>query len=393
MMKRPFGCARAAAVAALAFAALVLALAVAGLVSNRNLPAASAVADRLADAEKARLSEAQHLRRSLGAAIWPGWDQADIPAILYNEEFAFLVGYPDPPPGWLELPGGEPRGGPWELVPDDLADGRAYYRQKLDPGVTPQSFTVKVGERWVASLQTHEWFGISLGRRIRSEIPAPLAPFVPYRAITKLFIGGSDGYVTLMLHETFHAFQGSVAPERLISAERATALEAEYERHIAETSPSWREELALLRRCAAVRSRDEALPLARELLAHRQARRRAQELADPLIEYERQREWLEGLGKYVELESWRQAAETAGYRPLPAIERDPGFEGYAGYPRKLSRELGEMERSARSDVRFYYAGMAQASLLDRLAPGWKEGALAGTASLDEMIADAVRGTD
>ena len=41
------------------------------------------------------------------------------------------------------------------------------------------------------------------------------------------------------------------------------------------------------------------------------------------------------------------------------------------------------------DLRFYLSGMAQARLLDRLAPGWKEKALPGPATLESLIRAAM----
>ena len=80
--------------------------------SNLGLPQRSTTLDHLSELEKARLSEVLHLRSALGDAVWPGWSQADIPLIVYNEQYAFLVGYPDPPAGWLKVPNLEPRDEP-----------------------------------------------------------------------------------------------------------------------------------------------------------------------------------------------------------------------------------------------------------------------------------------
>jgi hypothetical protein len=41
------------------------------------------------------------------------------------------------------------------------------------------------------------------------------------------------------------------------------------------------------------------------------------------------------------------------------------------------------------DGRFYYSGMAQAYLLDRLSPGWKKTALDAGAHLDDLLAAAL----
>ena len=150
--------------------------------SNLNLPLHSQVTDRLPDLEKARLAEATHLRRSLGDTVWPGWGVEEIPIIVYNEEYAFLVGYPDPPTGWVRMPQNEPRGGPWEAVPDDTFEGQVYYRQRLpDPEITPENFTVLVGERWAATIQTKEYAEIEFYAGFREEIPPALRSIFPYR--------------------------------------------------------------------------------------------------------------------------------------------------------------------------------------------------------------------
>jgi hypothetical protein len=41
------------------------------------------------------------------------------------------------------------------------------------------------------------------------------------------------------------------------------------------------------------------------------------------------------------------------------------------------------------DGRFYYSGMAQAYLLDRLSPGWKQSAFQPGVYLDELLAAAI----
>ena len=109
---------------------LALGLILLSVASNVLEPDRSSITDRLAGAEKARLAEALHLRQALGDIVWPGWSEADIPVILYNEEYAFLVRYHEPPVGWTKVPQNLFRGGSWELVPNDTFEGRVYYRQR-----------------------------------------------------------------------------------------------------------------------------------------------------------------------------------------------------------------------------------------------------------------------
>lgn len=223
----------------------------------------------------------------------------------------------------------------------------------------------------------------------RDLLPPVVESVVPYRLVLPLFIGGTDGYISLVLHEAFHAYQGTVAPATLTSAEEVTALEAEYGGHEADMRAAWRDELSLLATAAASGARDDPASHARRFLAHRTARRAAVRLAPNLVDYERKREWLEGLAKYVELEAWRTASVTGRYRPRPSVTRDPDFQAYSTFPAKWSRELGQMKRMASAETRFYYSGLAQAVLLDRVMPGWKDGALTDGVWLEDLIAESL----
>jgi hypothetical protein len=112
-----------------------------------------------------------------------------------------------------------------------------------------------------------------------------------------------------------------------------------------------------------------------------------------LVDYERQREWLEGLAKYAELAIGRAAATTAGYQPAPAIANDPDFRHYTTRERFWSLQLDEVRRlSGRSgETRFYYTGAAQAALLDRLMPAWKAQILTTDMTLEDVLRAAVTG--
>jgi hypothetical protein len=96
------------------------------------------------------------------------------------------------------------------------------------------------------------------------------------------------------------------------------------------------------------------------------------QITSQLAGYEQQREWLEGLARYAELEIWRQA-DRGEYLPATGAEALTDFKGYAGFEKRWSQEIDQMKRMAddEGDGRFYYSGMAQAFLLDRLLPDWK----------------------
>ncbi|MCB8952701.1 MAG: hypothetical protein H6650_11865 [Ardenticatenales bacterium] len=363
--------------------------------NTRRLPNQSAISDRLSPAEKARLAELFHLRQTVGESVWPGWGQADIPVIAYNESYAFLLGLDDPAVGWLQMPQNRPRGGPWEMVPGDTFLGRPYYRQELTNGITPQAFTVRVGEVWVASLQTKEWLEIALRQQTQAELPAPLDQALPYAWLIPPLIGHTEGYIAKVAHETFHAYQGQVAPERLDNAETAQqSYASRYPWNDPLFTDDWRQELSLLAAALEADSPADRTELVRRFLAQRDHRRLQRGLPAAGEIYERQREWLEGMALYVELATWRQASQS-DYAPLPElVALDADFYGYGDFDGQWRRAISTLRRQAnQGDTRFYYSGMAQAFLLDALLPGWKDRIMEGGVWLEGLLAEAVAAAD
>jgi hypothetical protein len=366
------------------------------IISNRNLPLQSQVTDRLSTLEKARLAEAIQLKRILGNLVWPDWGKQDIPFIVYNEEYAFLVNYPKrevPPDGWLKMPQQVKRGGPWELVPGDVFQGQVYYRQRLlDPAITPENFTVLVDDHWVATMETKEYMEVAFYDDYRQELPPFLQTVFPYRIFWGMLMGETDTYLGGLEHEGFHSFQGSLAPERLEQAEVANRSETAYPWDDAAFGEAWVQEAGLLVEAVNAHTDAEAAGLARWFLETRDARRTNSALGSDLVDYERQREWLEGLAKYAELELTRIAGETPSYLPVSGLASDPDFKEYATRVRFWSQQLDEAKRSAGrvGETRFYYCGFAQAALLDRLLPGWKKQAFEPGVMLEDLLRVAVQ---
>lgn len=369
---------------------LCIGLAVVMSITNQNLPTQSEITDQLSEAEKAHLEEAFHLHQELGETVWSGWAQADIPIIVYNEAYAFLVGYPNPPSGWTKVPNEEQRGGPWEVVPGDTFRGQVYYRQTLpDPAKTPENFTVLVGNQWVATLQTKEYAEIAFITGFSEELPPPIRPIFPYRLAWNFLGGDTEVYIGGLAHESFHAYQGQKAKARLYQAEEVNRFESQYP--WAETSfeAAWKGELATLYDAAQAENESAAAELAQRFLKLRTQRRQDANLSADLIDYERQREWLEGLAKYTELELLKKAAETQDY--VPVLADDPQFEDYESSPKYWSQQLVEVKRSSgrEGDIRFYYSGRTIAVLLDRLMPSWKDQVWQEGVWLEDLLLEAV----
>ena len=364
--------------------------------SNSLLPSQTAQPDRLGDLDKARLAEALHLRRELGDSLWPGWAAADIPMILYNEGYAFLTGYSNPPDGWRKIPELESRGGPWEEVPGDSFEGKAYYRQPLaSSGTTPEAFVVRIGDRWISNLLTAEWMEINLGNEFRGMTPPIFQNVFPYRLAARAFLsvtGGKDLYICLLLHESFHAYEGLFDTDRLLAAESVYNLDRNrypYD-HPAFTA-DWQAELDLLADAVQAKTDAETAELTRQFLERRENRRKVAELDASLINLERLKEWEEGLAKYSELAIWRLAAEDNAYSSLPVMDADPGFSEYANLEQIWIQQISQIRNMANDDgdTRFYYSGLAQALILDRLSPGWRTKFLTGDVFLEDLLEEAL----
>jgi hypothetical protein len=362
--------------------------------SNAYLAARNETAERLSELDKARLLEAAHLMDTFADSLWPGWRQADIPLIVYTDKFAFLVGYPDPAAGWKTFPGNASHGRQWEIVSGDTFDGDPYYRQALPtPGDSPQAFTVAIADRWVASVPSREWLETGMGNEFVQGIPAGLRPLIPNRFAARMFLsvtGGTDLYECMIAHETFHAFEGVANAPRLAAAE--TVFQTDQSRYPWGDDSfrnDWQTELDLLADAVQAKSTEDAAGLARQFLKVRDARRAAAGLDADLINMERLKEWEEGLAKYTELAIWQMGAEDA-YHPVAALAADTGFHQYKNIDGIWNQQIDQIRRMAggEGDLRFYYSGLAQAILLDRLAPGWRTDGILTGGFLEELLRNA-----
>jgi hypothetical protein len=347
---------------------LCLAGATISILSNRTLIHRYQALDHLDPLDKQRLVETIHLRQRLGDLVWPGFGQAEIPLLVWNQEYSFLTGLAETPPGW-------------EAVAGDELQGQPIYRKRSQD---PQNFAVPVGETYAASLATKGETDAFLQQVFRDFLPPVIEDVFPYRVL----IQPSEVQISGLIHEAFHVFQQLNAPERLAAAEAAHRQGEAYWQADQSMDNDWKNEIDLLAKAVQAESDEQARLLASQFLDQRTARRMSYNLAPPLVDYERQLEWEEGLAKYIELAIWRMAYEHTGY--IAALPGDPDFKGYRTFPKRWNQELSQMKRQAgrEGEVRFYYSGMAQAFLLDRLAPGWKASALQEEVWLEDLLRSA-----
>ncbi len=296
---------------------------------------------KLEAGDKAVLADALRLKSDLGEEVWRGFGKADIPVVVYDDEFEYLFGLPDPPASW-------------EIVADDDDFGRPYFRR---PAKDPQSFAINLGERWAGSLSTLS--------RMNRRIPFKL---------------GSDWYGLVLIHELFHAFQAEANPAKFAAALEAYSLEKGYPFKDEEFAAAWNSEGEALSR--ALRAPDPAgmKTAVIEFFRIRDRRRESAGLAGELVLFERRLEWLEGLAKYAEIRANESAVARAEQESYVRYRSGLHYLVRADLAR-LAGSLGRQE----GDLRFYLSGMAMARLLDRLDPGWKGRVFEDGAELEDLL--------
>ena len=360
---------------------------------NLTLPYSSSVTEKLTDPQKAYLAEYINLQREVSNTIWPGFGDLLIPAIVYNEQYAFLVGLEKAETGWYKMPSREHRGGPWEKVNNDRIMEAPYYRQPLpDKNKTPENFTVKVGDNWVSTMQTREYAEVAFYNGFRDELPPVINWVFPYKIFWNLVMGDAENYVSGLMHEAFHAYQAVSVYNKFAKAESIARLSSDYPWESPKNQDGWSQEADLLLQAYKSESDTSLNKYIRKFLQQREQRRTSANISSSFIEYEQNREWLEGLAKYVELQTGIMASEIPQYKSDPKIKILSDFNDYENSKSYLEQQITEAKRAAArvGESRFYYLGMLQAMLLDRVAPEWKKDIFDEKLYLEDLLKAGVR---
>jgi hypothetical protein len=138
-------------------------------------------------------------------------------------------------------------------------------------------------------------------------------------------------------------------------------------------------------------SEEERAKLAGKFIEAREQRRANAGLADKFVEYEKQREWLEGLAKYTELKIGVVAVYSNTYEPVQGADDAADFNMYQNKESYLKNQIAEAGRASGRDgeSRFYYGGMLQAMVLDKLDSSWREEAMDDSLFLEDFLIMAV----
>jgi len=305
----------------------------------------------LTPAEKTQLSEALRLKAAVGERVWPGFGRAEIPLILFNDRYEFLVHTANPP-------------ALWKAVEGDQFQDKPYYRRTAR---NPQAFAVPLGAGWAGSLGTLDRMNREYLLGARQQLPPVIAQLFPYFFATI----SADFHVVALLHEAFHAHQALAAREHFSATRPLDKPQPRYPYQDEAFAAAWDREGGLLTAALDAADQRAARQLAHQFLEARRARRSRAALSDDLRAYERHMEWLEGLAKHVEIRSY----ELWGYRS--------DFLYWKMDFRRLKSSLGRQS----GDQRFYLSGMAQARLLDKLVPKWQLQAMRGKVCLEDLLWD------
>lgn len=293
----------------------------------------------------ARLEQLREIGRLYGKEFWPGWDLLSTPIAVHDQgRLAVLIQHPNPPAHFVRVQ-------------------------------TPLVSTPVYVSTNTAGLMANTALPLN----------GVVTSMVTYQT---LMATPAEKALAVCLHELFHAFRQRVAPEKF--GDILVVLFGRYPEFSFDNNALLSLEAALLDQALEVRELRKARAFLLRFLAVRAVRRRL--LNPEQIRFERGEEVNEGLSQYIEYRFLSRPLK--GYHGLPALVRlDPNFSGFRRNRQLLRRRLNPLtDLAAAGDTlrqRLYPLGMAQAVLLDRLRPRWKEEFERTPKFLDELLAEAV----
>lgn len=301
------------------------------------VPASTAPhAPSIPETDRVRLAEAYRLSAAIGDSIWPGWSRVPFATVLVAGDYEYFVRHPHPPSGSTPL-------------------GR------------------------------DEMLGADVFARPRTFSPGFLATF-PLEGISTVVVGTAEttgassptDWVVTLLHEHFHQLQeaqpGFYEKTAALGLARGDQtgmwmLNFPFAYDAPKVQEAYAAAAAALR-IALIREGDAGAVV--DYRAKRSALRAA--LSGDDRKYMDFQLWKEGVARYTQLRVARWAAK--GYAPTREFAELPGFVEFEAISRSLSdqipKELADLKLSESKRVVFYPYGAAEALLLDRDRPSWRE---------------------
>lgn len=341
-------------------------------ISNQFLPKASSTPDKLSQEDLFRAEETLNLMDRLGDQTWPGLD-GSIPLLLFNDSHAFLINSQENLENWRLLEGAHVNN-----LPVYVQEKERNYQAFTEPLANGQ---------YAGSMTTKNATNVGFINLFKQDLPPVISQVFPYQ----LMLLSTDYYITALVHESFHAYQAENYPERFEDAEKAYRSTEAYENLYPEMGEAWETEVQFLIDAVVEKDPSKQIELVRSFLNTREQRRNEVDLSEAFELYEKRFEWLEGSAKYVELEIWENASDSASYQPISSILEDKDFDSYQGYKKRWKNELNNAKTAAKngSETLFYYSGMLQARLLDILMPDWQTNIGDPNVWYEDLLAEAI----
>lgn len=313
----------------------------------RRPPAQTAGAPSLAQVDRVRLREVFRLADRIGDRVWPAWSKAPFAVLLVTPEYEFLV----------------------------------RHEQKAAATPAPQGFTLLGFDAWLKS-------DVYYRKRVFSTGFLATFPAISGSSDSTIVVGQAENtsartstpWVITVLHEHFHQLQDSqpnfypdVNALNLSHGDQTGMwmLNYPFPYERAEVQEQFATTSKLLAAAVAAPKRERR----RKVSDYLAARARFQQMLAPDdYKYLSFQFWKEGIARYTE---WRLAQTAAtSYQPSKEFRALNDYQSFAEAARRMkerifkqleTQKLGEAKREV-----VYSFGAAEALLLDRINPGWRQ---------------------
>ncbi len=296
----------------------------------------------------ARASEISRVVNLHGNTVWSGWKAP--PQLLRKADADYLIGHPQPPADFTRLA-------------EVSVSSHSVYRRQGHLIPVPAATAWPVAGVWSLALPTLEEFQQAVDQVLGAGVVNLDDPT----------------YVAAAVHEAFHAFQMTVVHQPPMFGFRG-----DEGKILADLSsqPNLKRQLVL--EGQALRGALEATDLSavwqgvNKFLELRQIRR--SHLSPDVAAYEQALEWNEGLARYAEASLMRLVAgQQSG---------DGRFVYPTTYWQTFLKQVDDVSQIPGTLREAYYAlGAAQGFVLDRIMDGWKQNAIPGGTSLEQLLRD------
>ena len=300
----------------------------------------SSLAPDISATDRIRIREAHRLATKLGDRIWPNWHSAPFALLLVTPDYEYLVGHPHPSADFIAT------------KVDTLLGGPVLYRKRTYSVQIQATFpavngvnTIVIGPaELTADKSSTRWVLTVLHEHFHQYVYSQAGY---YDAVAKLGLAHGDESGMWMLNYPFP--YDSARVQLAFTAMTHALLDA-----LAQTDKA-----ALTAKSAAFR---------RAMGTFRQS------VSGEAAKYFDFQLWQEGVARYTEIALGDLAARD--YTPSAEFSALPDYKSYATVAADIRRgvlnDLGTMSLAKQRRVVVYSTGAADALLLDRVRPAWKD---------------------